>query len=53
LWSLDEHRVRPHLGNPTVRGVWFPAPIARLKESARATVDAHDCVGRFCHGGCY
>ena len=22
--SLDETRVRPRMGNPTVRGVWFP-----------------------------
>jgi hypothetical protein len=24
--SLDQDRVRPHLGNPAVRGIWFPAP---------------------------
>jgi hypothetical protein len=35
--SLDE-RVRLHLGNPTVRGVWFPAtPVRGLPRLGKAT----------------
>jgi len=34
--SLDETRVRPRMGNPTVRGVWFPVVPARAsKRKAR------------------
>jgi hypothetical protein len=24
IHTLDEHHVRPNMGNPAVRGVWFP-----------------------------
>ena len=24
--DLDENHVRPNMGDPSVRGVWFPAP---------------------------
>jgi hypothetical protein len=26
VWSLDEARVRPHVKNPAVRGIWYPVP---------------------------